>query len=441
MKEASMFKKKIILIGIAIFFLSGSAFTLDYELEMKARFYEGTREGETESFESVTSSYLQPTVTATIPARFLLSEEKAQISRVFNLKEVDLITEADLRWKAKKGSLSHLFRLDGKTYRMEISVVSREEKVSTKSNDQELVHQFAIGIFEQANGEEMHLMDTDITLPQTKMVVIGFEDKDGKPYFLSFHVTSVTGTPPPPPPPPPAPSVQAPPPPPPLASEKEVRQAEQKIEEFERGSVKVEGEIKPPKLIKKVEPVYPEEARQARVEGTVILGVRTDLQGRVSRVLMYSSKDPLLVKPAMDAVKQWVYEPLFIEGKPVEAVFTVHVTFKLKQKKMEKEEAIGGIVGGVLQLGDSAKTPKLVKKVDPIYPEEAKKALVQGVVVLEVTTDSQGNVADVRVLESESSLLNQSAIDAVGQWKYEVMYNKGKPIPVSFKVTVTYKLR
>ncbi len=436
-----MFKKKLILLGLVIFSFSCLAFAFDYELELKARFYEGAREGEPESFESVTSSYLQPTVTATIPARFLLSEEKAQIIRVFNLKDVNLITEADLRWEAKKGSLSHLFRLDGKTYRMEISILGREQKVPGKSNDKDPVHQFAIGIFEQSEGEESRLMDTDITLPQTKMAVIGFEDREGKPYFLSFHVTTVIGTPPPPPPPPPPPSVQAPPPPPPRHSSTEVKQAEEKIKEFERGAVKVEGEIKPPKLIKKVQPIYPETARQARVEGVVILGVRTDIKGRVSRVLMYSSKDPLLVQPAIDAVKQWVYEPLFIEGKPVEAVFTVHVTFRLEQKREEKETLVGGVMDGILQLGDSVEIPKIVKKVEPLYPDEAKKNLVQGVVVLEVITDVEGNVVGVKVLQSESSLLNQSAIDAVKQWKYEVMYRNGKPVPVSFKVTITYKLR
>jgi len=102
---------------------------------------------------------------------------------------------------------------------------------------------------------------------------------------------------------------------------------------------------------------------------------------------------------------------------------------------------VGGVVGGVLQLGDSVDIPKCIKKVEPIYPEKAKKELVQGVVVLEVTTDTEGNVVNVKVLESESSLLNQSAIDAVKQWKYEVMRSKGNPIPVSFKVTITYKLR
>ncbi len=429
------------MLGVGIFLLSCLAFAFDYELELKARFYEGAREGEPESFESVTSSYLQPTVTATVPARFLLSEEKAQITRVFNLKEVTLITEADLRWNARQGSVSHLFRLDGKTYRMKISLLTGGQKTAEKSKDKDTIHQFAIGIFEQADGAEIHLMDTDITLPQTKMAVIGFEDREGKPYFLSFHVTNMVGTPPPPPPPPPPPSVLASPPPPPRPSAEEVRQAEERIKEFEKGAIKVEEEIKPPKLIKKVEPVYPEAARQARVEGMVVLGVRTDVQGRVSRVLMYSSKDPLLVQPAIDAVKQWVYEPLYVDGKPVEAVFTVHVRFKLKEKMERKTGQAGGVAGGLLESGKSGSAPRLIKKVEPVYPEEAKKALVQGVVILEVTTDTQGNVSTVKVLESESSLLNQSAIDAVKRWKYEVVRRGGEPVPFSFKVTITYKLK
>jgi TonB family protein len=95
----------------------------------------------------------------------------------------------------------------------------------------------------------------------------------------------------------------------------------------------------------------------------------------------------------------------------------------------------------VLKLGDSEERPKIVKKVDPIYPEEAKKALVQGVVVLEVTTDEEGNVAKVAILKSESSLLNQASIDAVKQWKYERFLNKGNPISVAFPVTITFRLR
>ena len=93
--------------------------------------------------------------------------------------------------------------------------------------------------------------------------------------------------------------------------------------------VRAVGEIKPPKLIKKVDPVYPEIARQARVEGVVILECTTDIYGRVQNIKVLRSI-PLLDQAAIDAVRQWVYEPMIINGRPRGVIFTVTVTFKLK---------------------------------------------------------------------------------------------------------------
>jgi TonB family protein len=425
--EERMRQKKILWVVLGSVVFSALLLHADYELELKMRFYEGVREGKSESPEFVTSSYLQPTVTATIPSRFLLAEEKEQIGKVFNLKTVNLITEADLRWSAKKGDIAHVFRLDGKEYRMILSIVPKEFKASSDAAKKETVHQIKIGILEQHGETETNLMDTEIILPQEKMAVLGFEDKEGTPFFLSFHVVK-----PPPPPPPPPPSPPSPPPPP----AKEIKQTEEKIKEFEKGAVRCVGEIKPPKLIKKVEPVYPEEARKARVSGVVILGVRTDTQGRVRNAMVYKSKDPLLVEPSIDAVKQWVYDPLYVKGEPVDAVFTVTMTFKLKE-----EARVGGVVGGVIQTGDFEKPPKLIKKVEPVYPEEARQEGIQGVVLLEATTDKEGNVVKVEVLKSESSLLNQPAVDALRQWKYEPVYKDGEPVGITFTVTVTFKLK
>ena len=136
----------------------------------------------------------------------------------------------------------------------------------------------------------------------------------------------------------------------------------------------------------------------------VILGVRTDTKGRIKNAMVYRSKDPLLIRPSIDAVKQWVYEPLYIKGEPVEAVFTVTVTFKLNGKK---EGVVGGDVGSVvgedkapIRAGGEIKPPKLIKKVDPVYPEEARKEGIQGVVILEATTDKEGNVVKVKILKS-----------------------------------------
>ena len=88
------------------------------------------------------------------------------------------------------------------------------------------------------------------------------------------------------------------------------------------------GEVKPPRLVRRIEPAYPELARQARAEGVVILEATTDIYGRVTAVRVLRSL-PLLDGAAIDAVRQWVYEPLLVNGRPRPVTFTVTVRFVL----------------------------------------------------------------------------------------------------------------
>ncbi|MGB6865339.1 MAG: energy transducer TonB [Candidatus Aminicenantaceae bacterium] len=444
MKMKKLFFAWILLLGgfLSVLYAQSS-------IDLKMRFFEGLKDERAKPPEFVTSSYLQPTVTANIPSRFLLAEEQSQIKKVFNLRDVRLITEYDMSWKAKKGKLAYMFRLNGQQFIMVLAPVYKEHIAVSKEMQIDRSHQFKIEIMEQKGEERTSLMDTEIILPEKNIAVFGFEDKEGNSYFLSFHVTAVQGTlVPPPPPPPPPPGTQdtsvSPPPPPPLPPPPpaEVEQTKEKIKEFEKGAVKVVGDIKPPKLklLKRVDPVYPEEARKAKVEGVVILGVRTDVYGRVERVMIYRSITPLLNKPAIDAVRQWVYEPLIVDGKPVPAVFTVTVGFKLNGDE-DKIEDIDEMTKGAVRAKDQIAPPKLIKKVDPVYPEEARAEGIQGVVILEIMTDEKGEVVRVKILKSESSILNDAAVDAVRQWKYEPLILKGKPTPVIFTITVAFRLK
>src|SRR5512143_514853 len=103
--------------------------------------------------------------------------------------------------------------------------------------------------------------------------------------------------------------------------------------------VKVTGDIKPPTLVKRVDPIYPEEARKNGIQGTVILEATVDVKGAVQDVKILRSV-AALDQAATDAVKQWVYEPKVIDGKPRAVVFTVTVRFALdKDKKGEKKSA------------------------------------------------------------------------------------------------------
>jgi len=92
--------------------------------------------------------------------------------------------------------------------------------------------------------------------------------------------------------------------------------------------VRAAGEVRMPRLIKRVEPLYPEIARQARVQGIVILEATTDLYGRVASVKVLRSV-PLLDGAAVEAVRLWVYEPMLVNGRPRGVVFTVTLRFEL----------------------------------------------------------------------------------------------------------------
>jgi TonB family protein len=83
-------------------------------------------------------------------------------------------------------------------------------------------------------------------------------------------------------------------------------------------------------VIYRVEPVYPGAAVAANVEGTVILEAIVDREGRVESVRVLRSV-PILERPAVEAVKQWRYSPVLLNGKPEKFVLTVVLTFKLEE--------------------------------------------------------------------------------------------------------------
>jgi protein TonB len=80
--------------------------------------------------------------------------------------------------------------------------------------------------------------------------------------------------------------------------------------------------------MREVEPAYPPLARSARVQGQVVLDVVIGKDGAVKSIKAESGH-PMLVPAAIDAVKQWRYQPYKLDGKPVEVDTQVLVNFKL----------------------------------------------------------------------------------------------------------------
>ena len=113
----------------------------------------------------------------------------------------------------------------------------------------------------------------------------------------------------------------------------------------------------------------------------------------------------------------------------------------------------GGILGGIItappppppapakpvRVGGDISAPRLIHRVDPEYPPIAVSAQIEGMVILEATVDSTGAVKDTRVLRSHG-ILDEAAIDAVRDWRYEPLLLNGKPTPFVLTVTVSFSL-
>jgi TonB family protein len=229
--------------------------------------------------------------------------------------------------------------------------------------------------------------------------------------------------------------------------------------------------IPTPKKIYDVKPVYPPEAKAKGVSGKVVLEATMDAAGTVTDVKALKGHE-LLVPAAIEAVRQWRFEPQ--PGTP-KRIMTVTVNFRLDSDAKGKGVAggvpggvaggfqggvpggvqggvPGGVAGGVakhpdvpfppdaVKVGDDIKPPRKIVDVKPVYPEDAKEAKVEGVVIIEVLLGTDGKVQDTRVLRSVH-LLDQAAIDAVRQWEFEPVIVDGHPQRAIMTVTLNFVLK
>jgi TonB family protein len=200
-----------------------------------------------------------------------------------------------------------------------------------------------------------------------------------------------------------------------------------------------------------VAPVYPPLARQARIQGIVVLKAIISKSGDVESLQLVSGH-PVLAPASIEAVKQWKYRPFLVDGEPVEVETTVQVNFTLAGVPPQQPDASPNSSSIPPQQPDaSAPLPQrvrvpsgvmaglLISKVNPTYPDDARQARIQGVVLLHVEIDKEGNVEKIELI-SGHPLLAPAAIEAVQQWKYKPYLLNRNPIEVDTQVQVNFTL-
>lgn len=204
--------------------------------------------------------------------------------------------------------------------------------------------------------------------------------------------------------------------------------------------VRVNGELQESRLISKVNPEYPALARQARIQGVVRLEAAISKEGAVDKVQVISGH-PLLLQPAIDAVRQWRYQPTLLNGEPVAVLTRIDVNFVLGDASAGRAATSRASDAEEKRIGLSGKLQQsaLVHQVKPVYPPEAKQAGIQGTVRLLVTIGKTGNVEDISLISGAPELA-PAAINAVRQWQYRPTYLNGEAVEVMTQVDVNFVL-
>lgn len=373
MKFGILILKMFIILMVLLFALGDLHAAPDMVAQI--RLYEGFKEISAPSSVTV-SYYLKPLANENVYLEVDINKEQASLKRVFSLKDIKLLTQAGLiLGKTSTGSPYQVIVLNGRELRLQLSADGEENR-------------FKVEVLEAGEKDKASrsLLTSQVYLPEQKTTVLGFEDSAGKIYFLSFH------------------------------------RGEDVADKIENISID-----KKPKLIKTVPIQYPPEALKLHIEGKVTIDATTDTNGHVIEAVATAGPKEL-IPVALESIKQWQYEPYIIEGKAKKVKFTVVIKFNLGDCKKADPVNLS-----------SAQKPKLIKSVPPKYPEEALKNHIEGIVVVEVVTDTKGFVEETNVIEGPE-LLKSTAIESLKQWQYEPYYVEGIAKPARFTVVIKFQL-
>jgi protein TonB len=183
---------------------------------------------------------------------------------------------------------------------------------------------------------------------------------------------------------------------------------------------------------------------------------------------------------ALESLLQWRFTPTVLNGAAVPVMMTVTVNFVLDSKPKSTEGGVaggvpggvgggvsGGVPGGVagdyaasmgeyqrqldaskapqppegaLRVGGGISAPKKIRDARPVYPEDARAAGVQGIVIVEAVIGKDGKVESATVLRG-IPMLDQAALDAVRQWEFTPTFVNGAPVSVIVTMTVNFTLQ
>jgi TonB family protein len=207
---------------------------------------------------------------------------------------------------------------------------------------------------------------------------------------------------------------------------------------------------------------YPEAAREKQLQGQVWVKIHVSETGDVEGVEVISG-DPILADAAVHAAKKWKFKPFLRNGKPAKVSTKLPFDFafaeniheeNIHQEKVrdQKVPPVEGTAGNLAKPPSAGEAPQrvrvslgvsqslLLRQVAPVYPVEARRARIQGTVLLRAKISKEGRITDLEVISGPKEL-TPAAIGAVQQWLYRPYLLMGEPVQVETQIQVNFQLR
>jgi TonB family protein len=215
-------------------------------------------------------------------------------------------------------------------------------------------------------------------------------------------------------------------------------------------------DYKPMKVIQTVQPIYPREAAQLGLtNGEAHVSIQVDATGKLTDYLVTAYSYPAFAERSVSAIKQWDYEPAYIDGHARGA--TVDLTFHYQSTgivvvdlsvnsypEVRRFEIMPNAKSyRVCTLRELDRIPTPTKIVKPVYPQELARRHPVSVTV-DFYIDEKGHVrlpAVSRESVEASDQLAGAAVNAVSQWEFEPPLSRGRPVLVLARQLFTFQAK
>lgn len=204
--------------------------------------------------------------------------------------------------------------------------------------------------------------------------------------------------------------------------------------------------MKLPKATFSPDPEYSEIARMVKYQGVCVVGLILGKDGLVSDAWVTRKLGFGLDQKALEAVRQWKFDPAMKDGKPVPVLLNVEVQFRLYDSAPGASTSTGKDVIPVPAVAEPPKASPtqqnaeasplseaappapiipgaLIRKIVPRYPKEARKSKVEGEVELKATIEKNGDVSEISIVRGDMTLAEE-AVNAVRNWMFDP-YSQG----------------